>query len=73
MDKFRLRLLICLIFIFVIVSVAFFFALCDNSENISGAIIGTSSTATTSTYALYLPGMIFIGLIILITVYLEKN
>ena len=72
MDKTRFRLLICLIFIFAITVTAFFLALCGK-ENISGTVIKTSSVSTSSACALYLPGVIFIGLIIMAILYLEKN
>ena len=76
MDKLRLRLLICLIIIFLITAMAFVLTLFGDDEtgsSIAGAATMGSSGISSSVFTLYLPGILFLGFIILSVVYLEKK
>ena len=67
MDKLRSRLLICLILIFAITAIGFLLSLFSSMDNIVGSSIQSSAVT------LYLPGMLFMGFMILSIFYLEKS
>jgi|GEM_PF-7131818 len=75
MDKLRFRLLICLIIIFAVTLVGFVIALVGGSDHgiVSGAAVSGGESRTPTTLAMFLPGMLFIGLLILTIIYLERN
>ncbi len=72
MDKLRLNLLICLILIFLITTVAFLLTLFGGSEgSVSGSVVGASGRPVS--LGLVLPGIMFLGFLILTVFYLEKK
>ena len=74
MDKFRLNLLICVIFIFAITTIAFLLTLFGKDvSSLSGSAVHAPGKDTPSVLSFYLPGLLFIGFLILSIVYLEKR
>lgn len=72
MDKLRLNLLICLILIFLITTVAFLLTLFGGGEDsVSGSAVGGSGRPVS--LGLVLPGILFLGFLILTVFYLEKK
>ncbi|MBN1543871.1 hypothetical protein JW898_00235 [Candidatus Woesearchaeota archaeon] len=74
MDKLRLRLLVCLIMIFAVTIIGFVLAIAGSSDGcLSGAAVTGGIGGTTAILVMFLPGILFIGFLILTIIYLERN
>ena len=75
MHKLRIKLLLTLIIIFVITGTAFLLTLFgDSNSNITGAAVGDPAAASAPVSPwMVLPGLLFIGFLILTVIYLEQK
>jgi hypothetical protein len=76
MDKRRRRLFICLILIFVLTTIAFLLSLFGKggtAPGISGAAVTGSPGIGSPVWTIYLPGVAFLGIMIVTIWYLEKK
>jgi hypothetical protein len=77
MDKFQFRLLVCLVVIFGFTAAGFMLTSSDESGSsmLTGAAVGlmVQKNAHSNSIATYLPGMLFLGLVILALIYLSNS
>lgn len=73
MDKRRRRLLVCLMIIFILVALSFILCASGTGEKVSGAAVMGSKSVGSPVWTIYLPGVLFIGMLILTVFYLEKK
>ena len=70
MDKLRLKLLIGLILIFAVTGIAFLMTILGGGASLTGAAVADPEPVS---LGMALPGILFVGFLILSIVYLEKK
>lgn len=76
MDRLRKRLLVCLILIFAFTLVGFllvFVSGLGEGNSVSGAAAVGGECNLSNTLAMFMPGLLFIGFLILTVFYLERS
>lgn len=75
MEKMRKRLLVILILIFAITIIGFLMTLMGNNGDatLSGAVVDGDGSVGKTLLSVSIPGILFIGFLILTVVYLEKK